>query len=1251
MGKLVVLDVGEGDFTRGFAVVLRIGHAGQSPHLEFRGRLPPAPDLPEFYHQWQTAYYHWGNGCRWGNLRLEARLIPPEESGRGCQAATQAFEASFRTWLDHPQIRDLREHILEGVGRDESAQLILQTQDGLLRRLPWHLWPLLDRRSRMEFGLSVQSAQSVARMHNPVRVLAILGNSDGIDVQADRALLNGLPNAQVKVLTEPARAELSDRLFEQPWDILFFAGHSCSQPNGETGELHINARDRLSPTEVRYAVEMAVRSGLQLAIFNSCDGLGLAQALADLRVPHLIVMREPVPDRVAQAFLRYFFKHFSSGESLHLSVRKAREQLQGLEKEFPCASWLPVLCQNPAVRELKYPQWNWRRQLRWAGVATVAGAIAALGGWQLWQEIDLRNHMSWGERVLLQSVTNGEKTAGVSALFWKNYPAAIEHFQRSLKQTPNDPETLIYLNNAKIGDHPALNIAVPVPIGSNPNVAQEILRGVAQAQAEINDSDSTQTNPLSSRGIRGLPLKVQIARDDNQAKRAKRLAEKFVNDRAIVAVVRHNASDASLAASDIYQRGKLVMITPTSITSKLTDRIDRINGKNYIFRTTLSSVSMSDALANYTQTMEKNRVAMCRHSTAVDQSSVQMFEESVIRRGGKIIKIDCDLASPNLQPDVAIQQAVNGGANSLLLSPFVDDLEPAFAIAKANQGRLSLLGISSLLTLKTLQAGAIMKGIIFATPWHVDAFPDHPFPRNAEALWKDLNTVTWRTASAYDATQVIAKGLQPNPTREGLQQALSEENFSWSGATGLVQFLPSGDRTGRAVLVHLESDPTNPTQYRFGILSSVTNRVSLGERILTPAVAQPHTTAKQAATQTATQAATQAFAKEDFFTAVTQFQSALKTQPRDPELWIYLQNAQAAQQGQPLKIATSVPIGSNLGVAQEILRGVAQAQGEINRRGGIQGRSLQVMIANDDNHPTLTQQIANLLTRNAKILAVVGHNAGDASIQAAPIYDQDGLVMITPTSAFEGFSAIDSSIFRMVPDIRFTADKLANYWVRTRPLTKVAVCSDTLSIGNELFRNRFIQTILSHGGEFIQEPCDFASPNFDPKTAIARIRRRGANTLLLAPHVDRIEQAIALAQANQGQLVLLGSNSLATPQTLTGKQAVNGLTLAVPWHSAMTPRHPFVQRAIPLWGSSESWRMAMAYDATWAIATALQKNPTRQALKTTLKDATFSLQGVTGKVQFLTSGERQVTPEFGILLQVQPTTPKSTDYQFVPLPQ
>ncbi|MEH2386385.1 MAG: CHASE2 domain-containing protein [Nostoc sp.] len=348
MGKLVVLKFGEGSFEQGFPVTLQIGEEHQHATTEITGKLPSFPEMPLYYSHWQSSYRQIGNRYR---LHADKMQVTNVSMIQDCENTSHILRARFNTWLRAEEFRPLREKWLERLSSSEEVRVILQTENRQLQLLPWHLWDLLERYPKAEIALS---SPSYDRIHKPrtlnqlVNILAIVGNSQGIDTQADQALLQQCNNAEVSFLVEPQRQQLTDHLWGKNWDILFFAGHSSSQGNGQSGRIYLNKTDSLTIGELKYALRKAIENGLQLAIFNSCDGLGLARELADLQIPQMIVMREPVPDQVAKEFLKYFLQGFAGGESFYQSVRQARERLQGLEDRFPCATWLPVICQNPA---------------------------------------------------------------------------------------------------------------------------------------------------------------------------------------------------------------------------------------------------------------------------------------------------------------------------------------------------------------------------------------------------------------------------------------------------------------------------------------------------------------------------------------------------------------------------------------------------------------------------------------------------------------------------------------------------------------------------------------------------------------------------------------------------------------------------------------------------------------------------------------------------------------------------------------
>lgn len=361
MDKVVYLKLERGDFNQGFQVTLDIEEEG-SPHIiGVSGSLRPAPEIPEFYRDWQTKYCHLES-----DYRLHFKDEDTSDSGGSeqessileCYEAAEKLKATFQDWLKCDEFRPIEDELFTTLNKSDEIRIILKTEDEQLRKLPWEVWKFFQKFPNAELAISPLSyiRQRQLATSRTVRILAILGNSEGIDTQSDKKVLENLPLAKVCFLVEPTREEFR-RLWSDHWDILFFAGHSSSQ-DGEQGYIYINRTENLEISELEETLRAAIGNGLKLAIFNSCDGLGLARQLEKLHIPQVIVMREPVPDKFAQEFLKYFLIDFSRGMSSYAAVRRTRRMLRELlqiDREFPGASWLPVICQNPAAKDFVWP--------------------------------------------------------------------------------------------------------------------------------------------------------------------------------------------------------------------------------------------------------------------------------------------------------------------------------------------------------------------------------------------------------------------------------------------------------------------------------------------------------------------------------------------------------------------------------------------------------------------------------------------------------------------------------------------------------------------------------------------------------------------------------------------------------------------------------------------------------------------------------------------------------------------------------
>ncbi len=415
------------------------------------------------------------------------------------------------------------------------------------------------------------------------------------------------------------------------------------------------------------------------------------------------------------------------------------------------------------------------------------------------KNLSLEDRISFGEKILTPGEISPAKKEGVQAIATKSYDGAIASLSASLKLRPNDPETLIYLNNARIGTSQSYTIVASVPMGTDPNTSLEMLRGIAQAQNAINTSG----------GIKNVPLKVGIANDDNNPEISQKIAANLVNNPQVLGVVGPNSSDTTLAAGTVYNSGQLVAISPTSTSVKIS------NFSRYVFRTVPSDFMAARTLANYMvkNLQKKNAAVFFNSQSNYSQSLKSEFVSSVSLEGGQVSS-EFDLSQADFSAARSVEQAIKQGAEVLMLVPNTNTQDKALQVVQVNQKRLTLLGGDNIYTVKTLEIGTEQAvGMIVAVPWHIAGNLMSDFPQKSRQLWG--GDVSWRTALSYDATVSLIAALERNPTRSGVQQALLSSDFSATGASGTIRFLASGDRTAPVQLVKIVPGSRSRTGYDF----------------------------------------------------------------------------------------------------------------------------------------------------------------------------------------------------------------------------------------------------------------------------------------------------------------------------------------------------------------------------------------------------------------------------------------------------
>ncbi|MEH2403698.1 ABC transporter substrate-binding protein [Nostoc sp.] len=441
-----------------------------------------------------------------------------------------------------------------------------------------------------------------------------------------------------------------------------------------------------------------------------------------------------------------------------------------------------------------------RRQLRFFILLAPLLVLIPVVGWQSFQIARdlvsdqvkgtfLTQSFSQGERTLFGGSENPSRAQAFIAFQNKDYPQAVEYFQKARQAFPYDPELRIYYNNARAYQQGnPLTLAVVLPdTNKESKISQELLRGVAQAQDNFN----------SLGGVNKQFLNIVIANDGSDKTQAQKVAEELIKNQNILGVIGHYTSTNSQAALPLYEKAGVAMISPGSTSTSINSKV--------FFRTVLSAKVDAEELTDYAKKYGYKRVVIFYNPHDIYSNDVKKeFENLFISdNNGEVIYTN-NLADASLNTSAEISKVKEKNADAIVLFPNTELTSVALAIARAQGSKkLPLLGGNALYNQDTLKSGGdAFEGLVICVDWFAEDQNSKKFAEEAKGIWG--GQISWRTATAYDATRAFIKAISMynSPSRQTVLQNLKSINLSSTETSGYpLYFDDRGDRQQKPVLV------------------------------------------------------------------------------------------------------------------------------------------------------------------------------------------------------------------------------------------------------------------------------------------------------------------------------------------------------------------------------------------------------------------------------------------------------------------
>jgi branched-chain amino acid transport system substrate-binding protein len=288
---------------------------------------------------------------------------------------------------------------------------------------------------------------------------------------------------------------------------------------------------------------------------------------------------------------------------------------------------------------------------------------------------------------------------------------------------------------------------------------------------------------------------------------------------------------------------------------------------------------------------------------------------------------------------------------------------------------------------------------------------------------------------------------------------------------------------------------------------------------------------------------------------------------------------------------------------------------DINRKGGINGRRVDLVTRDDKQDPEVAVRVVNELIDSGVDL-ILGHMTSSMSKVTLPVVNKRGILMISPTTSSSYFAEKDDNFIMMHPSTRVSAGFFSNYVYGEMGLRSVAVVYDLSNkTYTESWHENFREGFEGHGGRIIKA-VTFTSGEETSMKQVAESLLEGSpdGVAIISGALDAAMICQQIRKLNSKVSILAAEWAFTGDILRQGGSAVEGVVFVqkVDLDSTAPKYMEFKKAYADRFGREPDFAATLAYDAVIVASDALARAKTKNDLtKAIIEKGTY--EGLQGK--------------------------------------